>query len=48
VRHATKQELRSKRRRGKPQVAKHQPFDNEDRERFVRTLRDLLTASRDA
>ncbi len=43
VRHATKQELRSKRRRGKPRVSKHAAFEPEDRERFVRNLRQLLT-----
>ncbi len=47
VRHATKQELRSKRRRGKPQVAKHQPFADEDRERFTRTLVQLLKQAQD-
>ncbi|MBR3159608.1 MAG: DUF188 domain-containing protein [Atopobiaceae bacterium] len=42
VRHATKQELRSKRRHGKPRVTKHAAFDEEDRERFVRNLTALL------
>ncbi len=42
VRHATKQELRSKRRRGKHRVNKHAAFEPEDRERFVRNLRQLL------
>ncbi|MBR3318212.1 MAG: DUF188 domain-containing protein [Atopobiaceae bacterium] len=42
VRHATKQELRSTRRKGKPRVSKHRAFDSDDRERFVRNLRELL------
>lgn len=45
VRHATKQELRDKRRRGKPRVAKHHAFTDEDRERFVRNLRELLNTA---
>lgn len=45
VRHATKQELRSKRRKGKPRVTKHQAFDEDDRERFVRNLTQLLRAT---
>lgn len=41
VRHATKRELRNTRRR-RPQVERHPPFTDEDRERFVRNLSELL------
>ena len=48
VRHATKRELRDKRRHGKPRVTKHDPFDEDDRERFRDNLTRLLREAKEA
>lgn len=48
VRHATKAELRSRRRRGRPDVGRHEPFSADDRERFQRRLHQLLLEARAA
>lgn len=42
VRHATKEELRDRRRRGKPRVEAHKPIDEEARARFERRFEDFL------
>ena len=48
VRHATKAELRSRRRHGRPAVGRHDPFSEDDRERFRERLHRLLCEARDA